>query len=71
MPIYQIPDDADAFEIVRSRDGSFAVVSETGGFRGVVIPCRDEAQANDVCDRLNRGDHDGTIDVPLFGLPEL
>lgn len=71
MPIYEIPDHADEFEIVRSKDGSFAVVSETGGIRGVVIPCRDEAQAEDVCDRLNRGEHDGTIDVPLFGLPKL
>jgi hypothetical protein len=69
MPVYQIPPEVDRFEIARGRDGSFLVVSETSGTRGVVIPCRDEAQATDVCARLNRRDHAGEIDVPLFGLP--
>lgn len=68
MPVYQIPDNLKRFEIVRGKDGGVLVVSETSGTHGVVIPCRDEAQANDVCARLNRGDHNGEIDVPLFGL---
>jgi hypothetical protein len=69
MPLYQIPPAAKRFEIARTKDGQFLVVSETTGANGVAIPCRDEAQATDVCARLNRGDHDGTVDVPLFGLP--
>ena len=69
MPIYQIPATATRFEIARAKDGAFLVVSDTRGTAGVAIPCRDESQATDVCTRLNRGDHDGTIDVPLFGLP--
>ena len=71
MPIYQIPAAARHFEIVRGKDGSFLVVSQTSGTEGVAIPCRDEAQATDVCSRLNRGDHTGAVDVPLFGLPEI
>ena len=47
MPIYEIPEHADHFEIVRSKDGSYAVVSETGGYldhgaalaRELGIPC--------------------------------
>ena len=69
MPLYQIPPDAKRFEVARSKDGSFLVVSDTRGTAGVAIPCRDEPQASDVCGRLNRGEHDGAIDVPLFGLP--
>ena len=69
MPVYEIPATATRFEIARARDGACLVVSATKGTGGVAIPCRDEAQAADVCARLNRGDHDGTIDVPLFGLP--
>lgn len=72
MPLYQIPPTATRFEIAMSKDGSFLVVSDTRGTEGVAIPCRDEAQANDVCAKLNRQEHDGQIDVPLFGfeLPE-
>lgn len=68
MPLYQIPLSAKRFEIARSKDGSYIVVSDTKGTEGVVIPCRDEAQANEVCEKLNRGEHDGQIDVPLFGI---
>ena len=69
MPVYQIPSAATRFEIARAKDGALLVVSDTRGVEGVAIPCRDAAQADDVCGRLNRGEHDGTIDVPLFGLP--
>ena len=68
MPLYQIPTSATHFEIAKSRDGSFLVVSHTTGTEGVAIPCRDEAQANEVCAKLNRRDHDGQIEVPLAGL---
>ena len=64
MPIYEIPAAARRFEIVRGKAGDFLVVSETTGTAGVAIPVADETQARDVCDRLNRGDHDGRIEVP-------
>ncbi len=67
MPVYQIPPDAKRFEIVRGKDGSYMVVSETTGVGGVAIPAADQQQAEAVCDRLNRGDHDGTIEVRQFG----
>lgn len=72
MPLYEIPSSATHFEIAKAKDGSFLVVSDTRGTEGVAIPCRDEAQATEVCAKLNRKEHDGHIDVPLFGftLPE-
>ncbi|MGE5609359.1 MAG: hypothetical protein ACM359_08900 [Bacillota bacterium] len=65
MPIYEIPPDARRFEIVKSKSGEYMVVSETTGEAGVAIPVHSEEQAHEVCDRLNRGEHDGKIDVPL------
>ena len=67
MPRYQIPPTARRFEVVRGKAGDFLVVSETTGVAGVAIPVADLQQAEDVCDRLNRGDHDGTIEVRQFG----
>ena len=64
MPVYQIPPTARRFEIVKSKGGDYLVVSETTGRAGVAIPVADPRQAEEVCDRLNRGDHGGTIDVP-------
>ena len=67
MPLYQIPDGAKHFEVVRGKAGDYMVVSETTGVAGVAIPAADERQAQDICDRLNRGDHDGTVEVRQFG----
>ena len=67
MPVYQIPPNAKRFEVVRGKAGDFMVVSETTGTAGVAIPAADQRQAEDLCDRLNRGDHDGRIEVRQFG----
>lgn len=67
MPVYQIPPTARRFEVVKGKASDFLVVSETTGRGGVAIPVRDERQAEDLCGRLNRGEHDGTIEVNLTG----
>ena len=67
MPVYEIPPAAKRFEVVRSKAGEYMVVSETTGGAGVAIPARDEAHANELCGRLNRGEHDGKIEVSQFG----
>lgn len=63
MPVYEIPPTARRFEIVKGKGGDYLVVSETTGRAGVAIPVKDQQQAEDVCDRLNRGRHDGKIEV--------
>lgn len=63
MPVYEIPPAAKRFEIVKSKAGEYLVVSETTGRAGVVIPVRDQQQAEALCDRLNRGEHDGRVEV--------
>ena len=67
MPVYQIPPTAKRFEIARGKDGSYVVVSETTGVGGVAIPVADQRQADEICGRLNRGEHDGTVEVRQFG----
>ena len=77
MPIYTIPPDAGPFTVVEAPDKSYAVTEVRAvddaasaaklGF--LFISCRDRAQAQDVCARLNRGEHDGTIQVDLLSLP--
>ena len=64
MPVYEVPPTARRFEIVKGRGGEYLVVSETTGRGGVTIPVRDERQAEELCARLNRGEHDGTVEVP-------
>lgn len=75
MPIYTIPPQAKSFAVVRGADGSFAVAEERAfggdvstasklGF--VFIPCRDEPQAIALAEKLNRGEHDGTVQVNLL-----
>ncbi len=66
MPIYQIPPDARRFEIVKGKSGDYMVVSQTTGTAGVAIPVKDEQQAHEICDRLNRGEHDGKVEVALM-----
>jgi hypothetical protein len=58
-----VPPTARRFEIVKGKAGEYLVVSETSGRGGVAIPVRDEKQAEELCGRLNRGEHDGTVEV--------
>lgn len=77
MPVYSIPEEAGPFVVVEARDGGFAVADEPAAAAGpdaaklgmIFIPCRDEAQAIEIRDLLNRGDHDGTIQVDLLPPP--
>ena len=74
MPIYQVPEDAGPFVVVRSKAGDWAVaeaaLAEAGKtaakLGAVFIPCRDERQAEAVAEQLNAGDHDGAVQVDLL-----
>ena len=65
MPTYAIPADAAAFVVVRDKEGGHAVAEDRRPPR-VLIACRDEAQAREVADRLNRGGHGGSVRVDVL-----
>ena len=65
MPVYEIPPTARRFEVVKGKSGDYLVVSETTGRAGVAIPVKDQQQAEELCARLNRGEHEGRIEVDL------
>lgn len=77
MPIYTIPPGAGPFTVVQGPDKSFAVAEARAvgdpataaklGF--IFIPCRDEQQAVALAEKLNRGKHDGTVQVDLLDVP--
>jgi superfamily II DNA helicase RecQ len=61
MARYLIPGNAGRFRSEIARAGNFMVINEKTGKNQVIIPCRDRKQAEEICSRLNRGDHDGEI----------
>ena len=74
MPVYEVPEDAGPFVVVRGKSGDWAVaeaaLAEAGKVAAklgaVFIPCRDEAQAEEVAAKLNAGEHDGQVRVDLL-----
>lgn len=61
MARYLIPQNAGHFRIEIARAGNSIVINDKTGKNQIIIPCRDRKQAEELCDRLNRGDHDGEI----------
>ena len=79
MPIYEIPAESGPFAVVRSADGSFAVADERILQMGmdpktavklglILIPCKDESQAEQVAEELAAGDpsEERTVQVDLL-----
>jgi hypothetical protein len=63
MPRHVIPKNAGPFKVVTARGGNPLVTNNYTGQRQVRIPCRDEQQANELCRRLNEGDHEDEVFV--------
>ena len=59
-----IPKNPGTFRIVVARAGNYLVTNDRGGKNGINVACASEAQACEICRRLNEGDHDGEIHVP-------
>jgi hypothetical protein len=58
-----IPDKAGPYRIVTAMAGNPLVTNDKTGKKRVNIACRDHAQAEEVCRRLNEGEHNGSITV--------
>jgi hypothetical protein len=63
MATYSIPPNAGKFIVVVARGGHYAVWNRKNGKAEVSIPVRTKAQAQEVCARINKGGHGGSIDV--------
>jgi len=63
MATYDIPKNAGKFTVVVARGGHFAVWNRKQGKAEIAIPVRTKKQAQEVADRLNRGQHNGKICV--------
>jgi hypothetical protein len=63
MATYAIPKNAGRFIVVVASGGHYAVWNRKYGKQQVTIPVRTKQQAQQICDRLNRGEHKGTITV--------
>ena len=64
MATYLIPDKAGPYRITIGMAGNPIVHNDRTGKNRVLIACRDQEQAEEVCRRLNEGDHNGSITVP-------
>jgi hypothetical protein len=57
----QIPKNAGRFCVSIAKAGNYIVLNDKSGGNKIVIACRDLAQAERLCARLDSGDHDGEI----------
>ena len=63
MATYSIPANAGKFIVVVARGGHFAVWNRKSGKGEVTIPVKTKQQADEICRKINRGEHDGKISV--------
>lgn len=61
MPKITLPANPGRFRIAKAIAGNYVVVNDKTGKNEVIIACRDRDQAEEICKRLNNGDHDGEI----------
>ena len=66
MPVYAVPPHLSQFAVAKGSDGSWVVIADDDPDRAFVIPCRDEAQAREVRERLAMKEHDGKVQVNLL-----
>lgn len=59
-----IPENAGQFRVSTAKAGNYIVLNDRTGRNQVIIPCRDREQAEELCRRLNSGEHNGEINVP-------
>lgn len=61
MPRHTLPKHLGKCRVQTARAGNFIVVNNKTGKSQVIIPCRTRAQSDELCERLNRGEHNGEV----------
>lgn len=64
MAIVTLPKPAGKFRVSTASAGNYIVLNDRTGKNAVIIPCQSRHQAEELCNRLNAGDHDGQVLVP-------
>lgn len=59
-----IPKHAGQFHVSIASARNYLVTNDRTGKNEVTIPCINRAQAEELCRRLNAGEHDGEVNVP-------
>ena len=57
----QIPENPGQFRIEESYAGTPLITNGKSGKKKIHIPCKTMKQAQELCRRLNAGDHDGQV----------
>ncbi len=63
MATYSIPSNAGRFTVVVGRGGHYCVWNSKQGKGEVSIPIKNRKQAEEICRKLNRKEHNGSISV--------
>ena len=58
-----LPKHPGKFRVTTAKAGNLIVINDKTGKSQVIIPCRSQTQANELCERLNSGDHRGEVRV--------
>jgi hypothetical protein len=61
MARIQIPDNPGQFRVIDSYAGTPLVINNKTGKKRITIPCKTAKQAEELCRRLNAGEHDGQV----------
>jgi hypothetical protein len=64
VPKKTLPKNPGRFRVSTAKAGNYIVLNDRTGKNQVIIPCRNREQAEEMCRRLNAGEHNGEIDVP-------
>jgi hypothetical protein len=56
-----IPENPGVFRVVTSYAGTPLVMNDKTAKKQVLIPCKTTKQAEELCRRLNAGEHDGQV----------
>jgi hypothetical protein len=61
MARIQIPDNPGQFRVIKSYAGTPLIINDKTGKKRITIPCKTRKQADELCERLNSGNHDGQV----------